>query len=297
MIARRLIRATREGVTSIFRSGWLSFASVNAMALALFVLGLFLILFQNIQHLTEEVESQVEMQIFLDVTVDRQDALQVGQWLRERPEIRTVNFVPKEEGLEELKQRLGDDAVLLEGLEEENPLPDKFVIQAYQPEDLPFLSRVVLQRSEVESVDYGQEYLDLLIQFTDSIRWVGLVLVVLMALTALFLISNTIRITIGARSREIEIMKLVGATRGFIRGPFLIEGMLLGLMGGLIPALLLAAGYTALWERAADFLARYGLTLLEGWPLVAQVGAVLMVVGAIIGGLGSVLSMRRFIRV
>ncbi|OUM88802.1 MAG: cell division protein FtsX [Bacillus thermozeamaize] len=297
MIANRLLRALRDGLKSIVRNGWMSFASVNAVALSMLILGLFYLLVSNINHFTSTVEDQVEMKVYMELTAGEQETKQLEERLRNDPAVKEVQFIPKEKGLEQFSESLGERGQLLEGLKEENPLPDAFLVRTYEPQQIAPLAEQLKRLETVRNVNYGQEYVDKLLSFTDAVRWVGLILVALLAVTAVFLISNTIRITIFSRRQEIEIMKLVGATNWFVRGPFLVEGILLGVFGALIPALLLGIGYSVMVDKSQATLAMYSIELLPVYPLTLQLTGILLLFGACIGGGGSWISVSRFLRV
>jgi len=297
MIVNRLVRALREGFKSIVRNGWMSVASVNAVALSLIILGLFYLLVSNINHFTYDLENQLEMKVFMEPTADEEEVRAMEERLRNEPSVKEVRFIPKEEGLEQFAASLGERGKLLEELKEENPLPDAFVVQTYKPEQIAPLAEQLKSLESVGNVIYGQEYVDKLLAFTDGVRWLALGLVLLLALTAVFLIANTIRLTIFSRRREIEIMKLVGATNWFVRGPFLVEGILLGLFGAAVAALILVVGYSVMVDKSQETLAMYSIQLLPVFPLTLQLTGLLLVIGACIGGGGSWLSVSRFLRV
>lgn len=297
MTVDRLLRPVREGLKSVVRNGWMSVASVNAVALSLLILGLFYLLVSNIHQFTFELENQLEMKVFMEPTSDEAEVKAIEDQLRNDPSVKEVQFIPKEEGLEQFVASLGERSALLEGLKEENPLPDAFVVQTYQPEQIAPLAEKLKALESVGNVIYGQEYVDKLLTFTDGVRWVAVILVLLLALTAVFLIANTIRLTIFSRRREIEIMKLVGATNWFVRSPFLVEGILLGLLGAAVSALILVAGYWVLVDKSRETLAMYSIQLLPVYPLSLELTAILLAIGALIGGGGSWLSVRRFLRV
>ncbi|HEY8342624.1 MAG TPA: permease-like cell division protein FtsX [Calditerricola sp.] len=297
MKLRTFRRHLREGVKNIGRNGWMTFASVSAVAVTLFLLGVFLILAMNVDHFMARVESQVEIKVYLAPDAKPEQVKAVETALRNLPGIKSVVYVSKDQGMQELKERLGDKAELLEGLEKENPLPDRFDIKTYDPHQTPQVAEKIRQISHVAEVQYGKGWVEKLFAFTRMVRNVGLVFVVGLAFTAMFLIANTIKITIFARRREIEIMKLVGATNWFIRWPFFIEGMLLGLLGALFPIAVLWLGYRALFDVVRQDLSLFFLDLLPVTPLMTQVSFLLVAIGMLIGMWGSLISMRRFLKV
>ncbi|MBO8164342.1 MAG: ABC transporter permease [Brevibacillus sp.] len=296
MKLRTLGRHIREGVKNISRNGWMTFASVSAVTITLLILGVFLLLAMNVDYIAKTVERQVEINVSLDLLADEDAIKEVEGKLRSLSNVDKVTFVPKEEGLEKLRESFKEQAYLLDGLEEENPLPDKFVVKAKKPQDTAAIAAQIKTFEHVESVVYGEGHVEKLFVITDIIRNVGLVFIILLSFTAMFLIANTIKLTIVARRREIEIMKLVGATNWFIRWPFFIEGLIMGVSGALIPIILLSVGYYFLLE-AARTTPIFADTLLPLFPLVYQVALILVAIGAFIGIWGSLVSVRRFLRV
>lgn len=290
-------RHFREGVRSLFRNGWMTVASVSAVTVTLLILGVFLVLAFNVNHVVSTVENQVELKAFLDVTATPEIAKQVEGNIKKLKEVESVTFITKEEGLKSFKEKFGDKATLLQGLEKENPLPDSFVVKAKSPQLTEELAKQIKVIKNVKSVSTGGDITKKLFAVTTLVRNVGIVFIVGLGFTALFLISNTIKLTIMARQREIEIMKLVGATNGFIRWPFFIEGTLIGVAGALVPILIILLGYGYLLSLIQSNLSLYFLDLLPLNPLGIQVSILLLAIGLFIGIWGSLISVRKFLRI
>jgi len=297
MKIRTLGRHFRQGVKNLNRNGWMTFASVSAVAITLLILGFCLILALNVNHIAVNVEKQVEIRVFMDVLADKKMVSEVESQLREIPQIDTITFVSKEQGLKQLKNSFGEQAKLFEGLEKENPLNDSFVVKPKLPQDTAAIAKKIKQFDHVEDVQYGEGTVERLFAVTSTIRNVGILFIIGLAFTAMFLIANTIKLTIVARKREIEIMKLVGATNWFIRWPFFVEGLLMGISGSLIPILLLCVGYYYVVDMVNGQITAFFFNLLPMFPLVYQITAILIGIGAFIGIWGSVVSVRRFLRV
>lgn len=298
-------RHIREGGKNVVRNGWMTFASIGAISVSLFVLGIFLLLALNVNRLADQIESQVEIRVYLEVNTSEQQRNAIQRDIAAIPEVSKVTFVSKADGLLILREKMGDEGKeLLEGFEgDNNPLNDSFTVEVVDPR---VVGQVADQIKAIDArnnppliykVNYGKGTVETLFKITDIVRNVGLVFVLLLALTAMFLISNTIKITITARRREIGIMKLVGATNGFIRWPFFIEGGLLGLIGSAIPVLVLLWGYA---EFLTYMQVPLGLMLIKLIPLqelVLIVPALLLGIGVMIGIWGSLLSVRKFLKV
>lgn len=294
---RTLGRHGKEGAKNIIRNGWMTFASVSAVTITLLILGVFLLLAMNVNHFVQVIENQVEITVELDLTIEDDQIGPIEKEIKNIDGVKSVVFISKEEGLEQLKEKFGSDAYLLEGLEEENPLNDVFIVKVFKPEYLENVSTQIENIDMVTYVDYGKSTVDKLLEWTTWIRNIGLVFIIGLAFTAMFLISNTIKITIFARRKEIEIMKLVGATDWFIRWPFFVEGFLLGLLGAILPILLLIFGYKYLLDLLGSSLTLSFLDLLPLYPLAYQISILLLAIGAFIGIWGSMMSVRRFLKI
>lgn len=290
-------RHVREGVKNLNRNGWMTFASVSAVTITLLILGAFLVLALNVNHIAQNVEKQVEIRVFLDISADKTIINDVQLKISQLPQVDNVKFVSKEEGLKLLRSRLGEKSYLLDGLDAENPLPDTLVVKTKQPQDTVAAAKIIKGFQHVTNVNYGEGTVEKLFAATHTIRNIGVVFIVGLAFTAMFLIANTIKLTIVARRREIEIMKLVGATNWFIRWPFFVEGLLMGVSGSVLPILILGVAYYYLLEALHTNLAASLFDLLPLFPLAYQVAGILLAIGAFIGIWGSMVSVRRFLRV
>ncbi len=297
MKPRTLSRHIKEGFKNLGRNGWMSFASVSAVTVTLLLVGVFLILLLNINAIASQIEDDVEIRVYLDKTIktDRQE--QIEKDLNGIDRVNDVRFVPKEQGLKELIDSLGDEGEVFASLENENPLPDAFAVKTEKPQDTPVVAKKIEGIENVTKVEYGKGTVEKLFKVTDTARNVGLVLIVGLLFTAMFLIANTIKITIVSRGREIEIMKLVGATNGFIRWPFFVEGFLLGVLGALVPIGLLILAYQFIYEAVSVDLKTVFIQLLPVYPLMFQLAGLLIVIGAFIGVWGSMTSVRKFLKV
>ena len=285
----------REVFFSLKRNNWMTLASISTVAVSLFVFGMFMILVMNMNKMASTLESQVQISVYLKSGLSEDDIEDVGRDLQQMTEVESVKFVSKTEALERFKERLGDQKYLLEALGEANPLPDAYEVTVKQPEMVKTAAEAINNFSGVEQAKYGQDVVQHLFEITRLIRWVGLALMLLLAGATLFIISNTIRLTVFARRKEIAIMKYVGATDWFIRWPFLLEGMVLGFFGGIAAAVILRSAYAALTAKVYDTLAFF--PLIPGYPFLNYIGVVVIVSGMIIGAIGSTISLKRFLKV
>jgi cell division transport system permease protein len=304
MKASTFLRHFREGGKSVIRNGWMTFASVGAIAISLLVLGVFLLLALNVNYIAGQIESEVEVRVFLEVNTPEQEVESLHNQIGSMANVSKVVFVSKEEGLEILRETLGEEnRGVLDGLDQENPLPDSFTVEVVDPQLVGSVAAQISALNEgkavppIMKVDYGKGTVETLFKITRMVRNVGLVLVAGLAFTAMFLIANTIKLTILARRKEISIMKLVGATNSFIRGPFFVEGAILGIFGSIIPVVILIYGY---YELLIATKVDLGLMLIKMLPLqdvVISMTGLLMGIGIVIGVWGSTLSIRKYLKV
>lgn len=295
MKLRTLEYFTRETFSSIRNNGLMGFASMSTVALSLLILGLFLILVLNLNHMASSLESQVQITVYLEDSVTNTNIHRMAQEIGGMEGVTKVTLVDKKQAMERFRQRLGEQQGLLSALENTNPLPNSFEIQVDKPERIKALAPKISKMSGVENARFGQEVVEQLFTLTKMLRIGGLILIVFLALAALFIIANTIRLTVFARRKEVSIMKYVGATDWFIRWPFLLEGMVLGLVGAFVAVLLLVEAYGALLGQAQSTLAF--LPLIPRQPFLSYVSVVLLLSGMAIGALGSAISLRKFLNV
>ncbi|MGB9846097.1 MAG: permease-like cell division protein FtsX [Desulfotomaculales bacterium] len=282
----------REAFVSIRRNGWLSLASVGTVTVSLFILGCSLLLVMNANKFADTLEDMLEISVFLEANVTGEQIRNLNEKIRSLPGVAEVEFIPKEQALAKLEESIGADK--LEGLDF-NPLPDAFRVKVSDPQLVPRLAGEITGLPGVEQVRYGQGLVEKLLAVTRGIRIAGWVTMVVLGCAAIFLISTTIRVSVFSRRHEIGIMKLLGATNWFIRFPFLLEGLFLGLGGGLIASAGIFYGYL--------FVVRQINAFLPFLPLVNQLNEIFFVffsllgLGLAIGAAGSVFSVRRFLNV
>ena len=285
----------KETYKSIRRNGFMSFASISTVAVSLLVLGMFLMIFLNTNNLAQYLENQVQISVYMQDSATDKELASVNDKLTKMPGVVKVTQVNKQQALERFKKRLGDQEQLLNSLGKENPFPNSFEVQVDNPDRIKVLTPQIGQLPKVETAKFGQEVVEHLFQLTKILRLGGIVLVVFLAMATLFIISNTIRLTVFARRKEVIIMKYVGATDWFIRWPFLLEGMTLGFFGAVVAFVLINSIYASLLDRIHATLAF--LPLLPTSPLLLYVDLFLLAAGTGIGALGSYISLRKFLRV
>lgn len=300
MIFKSGLRHLREGFKGTLRNGWMTFAAISAVTITLLLVGIFALVMFNVNEISQNVENDVEIQVFVTRTAEEANVEQLGQNIEQIPGVAEVTFSSKDDELENFRNQLGEDANAYSAVEKDNPLHDRYIVKASDPLETEQVAEAVQSLENVDRVTYGQDYIDKMFAFFNGIRIGGLVLIVGLTLMAMFLISNTIKMTIFSRRREIEIMRLVGAKNSFIRWPFFIEGLLLGVLGALIPIAVVYFGYDVAYSALQPSLDQLNgdiFKLIDPSTLTTQVSLVLLALGAFIGIWGSTTSLGRFLKV
>lgn len=285
----------REAIASLRQNGLMSIASVTTVALSLLILGMFLILVLNLNNMASALESQIQITVYLKDNLNDKQINDINSQISKITGVTQVHYINKDEAMERFKKRLGEQQGLLSALGETNPLPSSYEVKVDKPERVKSVAQALEEIKGVEDTRFGQEIIEQLFGLTKMIRIAGLILIVFLAFAALFIISNTIRITVFARRKEIGIMKYVGATDWFIRWPFVIEGIILGFGGAVIAVFLLSQSYSLLTQQVHESLAF--LPLISKYPFLHYISMVLLVVGSAIGAIGSTISLKRFMKV
>lgn len=297
MKIRTLGRHARESLKSITRNGWMTFASVSAVTVTLILVGVFFVIMMNLNRVAETIEEDVQIRVHIDVAANEQDQQALKSKIEQLPEVESVKFSSKEDELQELIKSMGEEGDSFKLFEQDNPLNDVFIVKTKDPKDTMKIAEKMAKFEYVTKSVYGKGTVEKLFNFINASRNVGIVLIAGLFFTAVFLISNTIKITIIARRREIKIMRLVGATNAFIRWPFFLEGLWLGILGAILPIILISIAYYHAYEYLAPKLVGNFIQILPYEPFVFQVSGLLVLMGALIGVWGSVMSVRKFLKV
>jgi cell division transport system permease protein len=286
----------KEAFGSLRRNYFMTIAALVTVFLSMVVLGGVLVFVYTTDALLKEVEQKVEITVYLktdpDPSPDQVDAMQskIMGW----PEVKSSVFVSKQDALDRLKEDFKDNPEILDGLTG-NPLPASFEIALVNPQAVDTVAGRFSGDPIVDEVRYGKEIADKLFNFTSQARNFLLVFIVLLGVVAVLLISNTIRLSIFARKREVEIMKLVGATNWFIRWPFVIEGVTVGFFGALGAVVVVLLLNSFLVGRVRDSLTFMTIPL-DAVPY-AMVSVMLLLGGIVIGAVGSGIGLRRFLKI
>lgn len=306
---RNFFRHIWESIKNLKRNLLMTIASVSSVAITLTLVGIFAATLLNIQRVASGVQNNIQINTYLqvdstdpkkvvkDVTgkeVDNKDYHKIFDQIKAIKGVERIIFSSKDEQLKKLQSTMGDVWELYD--KDTNPLQDIYIIETQSPSQVKSVSNKIKGIKGIEDVDYGGINSDKLFKFANFIKTWGLIGTALLLVVAIFLISNTIRMTIMNRQRDIEIMRLVGAKNSYIRGPFIFEGAWVGFLGAVFPALLIYYLYEMAYRQFMPELQLNGLSMYPiNYYVYILIGA-LFVIGIIIGSLGSVMSMRRYLK-
>ena len=287
-----------EGFANVFKNKKQAFTSIGTMCLTMLIFGIFFVIGENFNHFIEEVEEDQGIQVFMttDPTPTQEEIDKLRTELLAIDGINTIEYVSSEDAVQYMKDKMGDER--LEGFSEEK-MPVSYIITLT---DLS-LSRQIQEHiktlDNVDSIQSSNEALDMLVKIAKGFRIATYVILACLIVFAVFIITNTIKLTVHARRKEISIMKYVGATNSFIRWPFAVEGMIIGLISGALSIGILAILYSLIvrMQSFVRFLSNLGLTLLEFSDMLNLIVIVYLVLGIGIGVLGSTISMRKYLKV
>lgn len=294
MKARTMGRHVRESLKSLGRNSWMTFASVSAVTVTLLLVGVFIVIMMNLNQLADNIENDVEIKVITEPAADTEVVKTLEKQIRKTPGVSEVIHASKDEELDKMIKSFGDELNLYK---QSNPLGDALYVKATDPHKTAEVAKKIETYDNTYQVVYGEGKIEKLFNVLNMSRNIGMVLILALLFTAMFLISNTIRLTIVARGREIEIMKLVGATNGFVRIPFVLEGIWLGVLGSLIPMAVISFSYYELYSQWQPRLQNELFQLLNATPFILQVNGLLLFMGVFIGVWGSFMSVRKFLRV
>ena len=279
-----IIYFLREAFKSLSRNRLLSFATISTVAISILILGFAVLLTINASALMNYLESDVEIVAFLEQDLTKSQIDDVKRDITAITGVKSVNFVSREKALDKLQESYGG----------ENPLPHSYEIKADDPHNVSRIAAQVQKIDGIYKVNYGQGVVERLFKVTRWVRIISIVFIILLVFAAIFLIATTIRLAIFARRKEIYLMKLIGSTDWFVRWPFFIEGIFLGALGGLIAILILIAGYGSLIKHM-DVV--FFLPLVTNPQTLGNVYLGLLICGAVLGAMGTWISLNRFLDV
>ena len=288
-----------EGFKNVLKNKKSTGASLMIMCATMLIFGLFFLIGQNINHMMKEVEAEQGMQVFMYKDATEEQIQKLEDELKNLDNVAKVVHVTKDEGLNSIKERFGENAKLLDVYLQNNPLGDSFVVHLTNLEKADEVKANIEKLENIKEITAKDKVVNALVSIANGIRIISGIILVLLIVISIFIISNTIKLTVHARRKEISIMKYVGATNGFIRWPFIVEGVIIGIVAALISIMLLGLGYNAVVNQivSSSIANTMGLSVLTFSSIFGLVIAVYLSLGIGIGAIGSIISMRKYLEV
>jgi cell division transport system permease protein len=287
-----------EGFSNVFKNKKSTGASLMIMCATMIIFGIFLILGENINHFVDQVKSEQGFQVFLKTDATDEEAQKVGEEIRAVDGVSTAEFKDKTYALNTMKEKLGDKSELIDGYGADY-FPTSYVVTLTDLNLSKDVQEKILKIENVDKITSSDKTVSTLLSLAKGIKLVTGIILVLLIIISIFIISNTIKLTVHARRKEISIMKYVGATNNFIRWPFIVEGMIIGVFASAISIVLVGGAYSLLAEQAvnASFMQTINMSLVGFKDMISSIIFVYMLLGIGIGALGSVISMRKYLKV
>lgn len=297
-IFRMLSRSIRDAFKSVFRNFSLSLASISCITITLIIVAVSIIASLNVENFAKEIESDLTIVVFLDSDTTKDEVKNLTKEIKNIPNVGTVTF----QGKEEVKDQMSKESdtfksVMSEWSKEDNPLKDTFKIKVKDATEISHTAKTIKKIDKVSLVRYGEGMVDKLVKAFTSIEKVAYGVVIALVVVTVFLIINTIKLTIFSRKREISIMRLVGASNFSIKTPFIIEGMFLGLIGSIIPVILTTFGYLAFYKHFDGYLFTKLIELIKPEPFIYTTSGIVVVIGILVGMIGSASAVRKYLKV
>lgn len=286
---------TKEGVRNVWSNRLMSVASIAVLTSCLLLIGVAVMLFANINMALEDVQEQNIIMVYLDDNISEEDINTVGQDIRMISDIESAEFVSKEDAYQSQLESLGDDAKLMEGLEE-NPLPDSYEVYLKTLDHYDTVQDSLKAIDHVSSVRGNSDLAEQVRQISRAVTIVSVGIIIMLLAVSLFIIANTVRVTMYNRRLEISIMKAVGATNWFIRWPFIIEGVIIGIVSGFVSELLVFGLYELALKNIGNVFSMLGGAAIPFSAYAVKMLIAFILVGILAGAVGSIVSMARYLK-
>lgn len=294
----RITRHFKEAFFGLIRHGGMTFSSVLAVTITLTLMSFFLMISLNVRQITTSVQGEVQIHVSIDNAFDQASIEGLGDQIGILEGVSKLTFSDKNHELDKFIIAYGEEGAIFEMYRgANNPLKNAYIVSIAEGYDIKVIADQIATFVGVDKVNYGGENTIKLISFMNGIRDVGLILVLILSSLAIFLIANTIKITIQSRVDEINILKTLGATNAFIRAPMVLEGLAIGFLGALAPIAMTITGYAWLYKSLGGFLVSELFVLRPVYPFVLQISTLLIILGVAVGLVGSFISVTRYLHV
>ena len=287
-----------EGFSNVFKNKKSTWASLIIMCATMIIFGIFLILGENINNFVSDIKSEQGFQVFLKTDATEEEIQEVGDKIRALDGISTIEPKTKQDAVNIMKERLNDEDGILDELDYE-VFSSSFVVTVTDLSLSKDIQNEILTFNNIKKITSSDKTVSTLLSLAKGIKLVTGIILVLLVVISIFIISNTIKLTVHARRKEISIMKYVGATNSFIRWPFIVEGMIIGVFASLVSIVIVGTAYSVIADQAvqADFMQLMNMSLVGFSDMLSSIIFTYMLLGIGIGALGSVISMRKYLKV
>ena len=288
-----------EGFRNVLKNKKSTGASLMIMCATMIIVGLFFIIGENINHIMNELEMQQGMQVFIKEEATEKEISELGDKIKALSGVNQVEFVSKEDALKQMKEKVGDKQFLLSGYDENNPFPASYVVTLTDLKESDNVQKEIETFDNIKSIQKRGDTVNALLRAANFVRILSGAILILLVVISIFIIANTIKLTVHARRREISIMKYVGATNNFIRWPFIVEGIIIGVVAALISIMLLGVLYNVVSNKILSIAGSniINISLLTFSDMFTLIIVVYLALGIGIGTLGSMISMRKYLDV
>jgi len=297
---RMLGRSIRDAFKSVVRNFSLSLASISCITITLIIVAVAIIASFNVQNFTEAIEKDLTIVVFLEHEVNNTDIQEVENEIRKLTNVETKELEFKSK--QEVKQQMQKESevfntVLSNWEDDESPLKDTYLVKVKDVTKIGKTADQIKTINNVSLVRYGEGMVEKLVSAFTSIQKITYGIVIALVIVTVFLIINTIKLTISARKREISIMRLVGASNFTIKTPFIVEGMILGALGSIVPILITMYGYVAFYDHFDGYLYSELIKLIQPEPFIYSTSLIILVIGIIVGTVGSASAVKKYLKV
>ena len=295
---RMLGRCIRDAFKSVIRNFSLSLASISCITITSIIVGVAIMASINVANFTELIEKDMTIVAFVDNEANDEDLKSIKSSIEKLQNIQSIEFISKEEVGENIKKESEVFEVVINEFEKgESPLKDTYQIKVKNIENIKKTANEIKEIEKVSVVRYGEGMVEKLVSAFDSIKKVTYGVVIALIIVTVFLIINTIKLTISARKREIGIMRLVGASNFTIKTPFIIEGMLLGVLGSIVPVIFTTYGYLAFYRHFDGYLYSQLIQLIKPEPFIYTTSLIVIIIGIIVGMIGSASAVKKYLKI
>lgn len=293
---RIFFRSIRDAFKSVSRNFSLSMASILCVTITLIIVSVSIIIAMNVENATKSIEDDMSIIVYITKTANDTDIENLQDEIKNIKQVEKIEYYSKEEQKQSMSEYSDSFATVLNYLDE-NPLLDSIIVYVKDLKKMETTANKILDLNNVETVKYGEGMVEEVISAFDIIEKITIGIVIALVLVTVFLISNTIKLTIYSRRNEIEIMRLVGASNLSIKIPFEIEGLILGVIGSIIPVCVTIYGYVILYNSLNGYLFTEMLQLVKPYNFVFYVSILLVLIGAVVGMYGSVKAVRKYLKI